>query len=201
MLTINKKYTSSALNVLKKKCKQNEPFPHVVIPHLFDEKEAEALHSALKAQTFEEKRSDLFLFHQTQDLAYSKNEIIQNFHKTISSKHFFDFIESITGFKPTSVDLFGSKYLDTNFLLPHDDQLEGRKIAYIYYLTKDFLEKDGGTLDLFNSEKNKPTTISESFVPTINTLILFEVSKKSFHQVSEVLSDKERLAIGGWFHD
>ena len=37
-------------------------------------------------------------------------------------------------------------------LLCHDDELEGRRIAYILYLTPSWREEDGGTLDLFNTD-------------------------------------------------
>jgi Rps23 Pro-64 3,4-dihydroxylase Tpa1-like proline 4-hydroxylase len=35
-------------------------------------------------------------------------------------------------------------------LLCHDDELEGRRIAYIYYLVDSWSQEDGGCLDLFN---------------------------------------------------
>ena len=35
-------------------------------------------------------------------------------------------------------------------LLCHDDELEGRRIAYIFYLVSSWTEQDGGTLDLYN---------------------------------------------------
>mgnify|MGYP003342408719 CR=1 FL=1 len=41
------------------------------------------------------------------------------------------------------VDLFASLYQDTDFLLPHDDKLESRKIAFIIYLSN-LEKKDGG---------------------------------------------------------
>jgi len=47
----------------------------------------------------------------------------------------------------------------------------------------------------------QPNEIVESIVPVWNSLIFFEVTPASFHQVSEVLApDKERITIGGWFH-
>lgn len=39
-------------------------------------------------------------------------------------------------------------------LLCHDDELEGRRIAYIYYLVDDWTEADGGALDLFSVDGN-----------------------------------------------
>ena len=40
--------------------------------------------------------------------------------------------------------------LFSDTLLCHDDELEGRRIAYIFYLVNAWTEQDGGTLDLYN---------------------------------------------------
>lgn len=37
-------------------------------------------------------------------------------------------------------------------LLCHDDELEGRRIAYILYLVPPWEASDGGTLDLFDTD-------------------------------------------------
>ena len=37
------------------------------------------------------------------------------------------------------------------------------------------------------------------FLPKRNTMVFFEVTPNSFHQVSEVLSDRTRLSVNGWF--
>ncbi|KAH9383044.1 hypothetical protein HPB48_023766 [Haemaphysalis longicornis] len=87
-------------------------------------------------------------------------------------------------------------------LLCHDDELEGRRIAFILYLTHGWMLEDGGTLDLFDVDSNgQPRDIIHSLVPRCNGFAFFEVSPVSFHQVAEVLSeDKVRLSVGGWFH-
>jgi len=37
-------------------------------------------------------------------------------------------------------------------LLCHDDELEGRRIAFILYLVPPWEKSDGGTLDLFSTD-------------------------------------------------
>lgn len=50
-------------------------------------------------------------------------------------------------------------------------------------------------------DKLSPTEICKSVVPVRNSLLCFEVSDRSFHQVSEVFSKtKTRLSINGWLH-
>ena len=63
---------------------------------------------------------------------------------------------------------------------------------------KDWTEKDGGTLDLFDRDTNgDPKDIVKKLVPKNNSMAFFEVTEKSFHQVAEVLTkDKQRLSIG-----
>lgn len=100
-------------------------------------------------------------------------------------------------------------------LLCHDDELEGRRVAFILYLVPPWQSSDGGTLDLYATDGEYPTwclfvcvcisvildnrsfvyfsslssgnfqpqSIVKSLVPSWNTLVLFEVSPVSFHQV------------------
>jgi Rps23 Pro-64 3,4-dihydroxylase Tpa1-like proline 4-hydroxylase len=106
----------------------------------------------------------------------------------------------------------------------HDDNGKGRRFAFIYYLVPDDWDSsDGGNLDLFscdgmyffliessitnylfdliiNVENLQPIKIVKSLTPKQNSLLFFEVSDKSFHQVSEVLSqNKTRFSINGWY--
>jgi Rps23 Pro-64 3,4-dihydroxylase Tpa1-like proline 4-hydroxylase len=67
-------------------------------------------------------------------------------------------------------------------------------------LSQDFTKKDGGALSFFATKAGKPTKVAHSFVPTDNTLFLFKVSEKSFHRVDEVLTEKKRLTLTGWFY-
>ncbi|CAF99561.1 unnamed protein product, partial [Tetraodon nigroviridis] len=95
-----------------------------------------------------------------------------------------------------------SRYEYTDVLLCHDDELEGRRVAFILYLVPPWRSSDGGTLDLYSTDGHfQPQSIVKTLVPLLNTLVLFEVSPVSFHQVAEVLTkDKCRLSLSGWFH-
>ena len=65
----------------------------------------------------------------------------------------------------------------------------------------DFGEEDGGALALLADNKGKPGEVEKKYYPKWNSLILFEVSARSWHEVEEVIKDgKERYAIGGWLH-
>ncbi|XP_058296986.1 prolyl 3-hydroxylase OGFOD1 isoform X3 [Hylobates moloch] len=102
----------------------------------------------------------------------------------------------------STIDMSCAKYEFTDALLCHDDELEGRRIAFILYLVPPWDRSLGGTLDLYSIDEHfQPKQIVKSLIPSWNKLVFFEVSPVSFHQVSEVLSEeKSRLSISGWFH-
>lgn len=112
--------------------------------------------------------------------------------------NFFDDLMTPNNFPVLSLDV----------LLCHDDELEGRRVAFILYLVPPWQSSDGGTLDLYSTDSEypawcvwcvlldnrslicssssgnfQPQSIVKSIVPSSNTLVLFEVSPVSFHQV------------------
>lgn len=175
-----------------------QPFPHLELSQFLQQEKARALLKAIVKEPFQKKKADLFSFRQTQDLKGTKNEELQVFRAFLCSKEFIGYMKDLTRLplKPGKVDLAGTLYEDTDYLLCHDDELEGRKIAFLLYLN-DFTPRDGGSLGLMNSKFETVARIT----PKFNTLAFFEVSKKSFHEVEEVIGKKQRLALGGWLHD
>lgn len=188
------------LNKLSEKFKKAKPFPHALIENLLSEEDAKRLQSALKNETFIEKDSDLFHLWQTSDLESAKQLTLQEFYSFLKSREFAEFMRRLTGIavEPSALDVAGSLYKDTNYLLCHDDKVEDRKVAYIYYLGEDFDESDGGALALLEDVKGKPGKVVKRYYPQWNSLIVFAVSSKSWHAVEEVIGKKSRYAIGGW---
>lgn len=163
------------------------PFPHVVVDEYEDISE---LLNAISNEKFEHKKSDLFSLFQSislKDSIYTK-EILEKI-KTDMQK--------ATGETFSDIDAHATIYADTDFLLPHDDQLEGRRYAYLLYLT-DIKEEQGGALALFDKDCEKVITRVQ---PKTARLAIFEVSNISYHSVEEVMGDVQRIALGGWLHD
>ena len=102
--------------------------------------------------------------------------------------------------KLSRIDMAAYVYGQGDFLLPHDDQVEGRVIAYSLHLTPDLEESDGGSLDLFEGKKNGTSELVKTIIPKFNSLNMFEVSETSWHQVSEILTDIQRLTLTGWYY-
>ncbi len=195
---INKKYLNN-VSAIHKSFSFANPFPCLVLNDFLDNKFAKLILKELMKEKFSHQECDLFSFSQCNDLALSNNFILKKFYDFFNSDEFKDFIFSITNIKCSAkIDASGFIYRSADYLLPHDDRLESRKIAYVLNLSNNFSKKDGGSLDFFN--KNK---VIKSFIPSFNTLILFKViENKTFHQVSEVLTDKkDRISIAGWFND
>ncbi|MBI2148483.1 2OG-Fe(II) oxygenase [Candidatus Woesearchaeota archaeon] len=193
---INKKYLS--FESLKSKFIHAKPFSHLVLKDFFSKNFINNFLNELKKENFEHKESDLFSFMQTHDLSSSNNHIVIEFYQFLNSNEFKEYLQKITGISAFGkIDCSGFIYTSKDYLLPHDDKLGSRKIAYVLNLSRDFLKRDGGSLDFFS--KNKTV---KSIIPSFNTFIIFKVTiGKSYHQVNEVLIDKKRLSVAGWFND
>ncbi|KAK2491919.1 hypothetical protein MC885_004551 [Smutsia gigantea] len=167
-----------------------DPFLHCVIPNFIPSQNfLEGLQKELLNLDFHEKYNDLYKFQQS-----GWKILFEDFRAWLSDTSKID-LES-------TIDMSCAKYEFSDALLCHDDELEGRRIAFILYLVPPWDRSLGGTLDLYNvDEHSQPKQIVKSLIPSWNTLVFFEVSPVSFHQVSEVLSEeKSRLSISGWFH-
>ncbi|XP_041047994.1 prolyl 3-hydroxylase OGFOD1 isoform X4 [Carcharodon carcharias] len=180
-----------------------QPFTHCVISNFIQSQTfLEGLKNELLKLNFHEKSNDLYKFKQSDDLQKKKGYHISALRKALF-EDLRTWLSDIVGIKlESTVDLSCAKYEYTDVLLCHDDELEGRRIAFILYLVPEWRTSDGGTLDLYGADEHyQPQQIAKSLTPSWNTLVFFEVSPVSHHQVSEVLSEgKCRLSVSGWFH-
>uniref|UniRef100_UPI00358FD91D prolyl 3-hydroxylase OGFOD1 isoform X2 n=1 Tax=Myxine glutinosa TaxID=7769 RepID=UPI00358FD91D len=180
------------------------PFHHCVISNFLEAEGDffENLQNELLSLPFRHKSNDLYKFQQSDDLGKIQEPCISALRQILYEDFRFWLSDVFGVTLETTVDMFCSKYEHTDVLLCHDDELEGRRVAYILYMVPPWTREDGGQLQLFNVDAHlNPTDIAKSLVPTMNTLIFFEVSPVSYHQVAEVLSqNKCRLSVGGWFH-
>ncbi|XP_061231799.1 prolyl 3-hydroxylase OGFOD1 [Neopsephotus bourkii] len=179
------------------------PFRHGIIPgFLAGAAFAEALRDELLGLGFRGRRNDLLSLRQSEELGESSEPHVAALRHALCEE-FRPWLSAVTQIElePT-IDISCAKYEYTDVLLCHDDELEGRRIAFILYLVPPWEKRDGGTLDLYSTDEHfQPQQIVKSLVPSWNTLVFFEVSPVSFHQVSEVLSEEKcRLSVSGWFH-
>lgn len=188
---------SSTMTILQQTFQRGRPFPHLVLKDFFVKKMLVRIARTLRQEEFVRQESDLFSFAQTADLSQIKNDMLQEFYRFLNSREFRDYVHRLTAIAAFgTLDCSGFMYGAADFLLPHDDELGTRKLAYTIHLSDDFARGDGGALEFFDKGK-----IAVSLPPHFNTMILFPVLVgKTVHQVSEVVVDKERLSLSGWFH-
>ena len=183
-----------------------KPFPHIALPNFLAPARAAVLRNALvalhKRGGFTHKESDLFSLAQSHDFRNEKTGPIAQLAQFFKSEEWNTYLAALSGVKLSGkeLDIGGSLYTDTDYLLCHDDQVTGRKIAFIFYLCEDFAVTDGGALVLLDSNGKQPGKIVKRYAPKFNTLAMFTVSAKSWHAVEEVLTKKQRFSINGWFH-
>lgn len=193
---------TTRLDLLSKKYAKADPYPHASFSSFLLEAKAQELKEALSKIEYTKKQSDLFSLSQTGDLQDSKDKTLKSFVKLLKARAFRSYIEQLTGEKLSSkIDVHSMIYEDSDYLLCHDDRLEGRKIAFVFNLSKDFTKRSGGDFALLSSDnKGRPSKIAKVIPPEWNTFTLFTVTDTSHHLVEEVLEDKKRLTIGGWLH-
>lgn len=183
------------------------PFAHFIINNLFKSNALTLrLASEFNSVLLKRKQMDLYEFFQSKDLVESENSVLEDFYNCLKFK-IMPLVETVTGIKLKNVSASLSMYNGSDFLLPHDDLMKDRKIAFIYYISpwgeKETWTHDmGGALEFFECRNNEPIfPIAKRIFPQNNTFIFFEVCDTSFHQVSEVTNfDFPRLTINGWFH-
>ncbi|XP_061181742.1 prolyl 3-hydroxylase OGFOD1-like [Saccostrea echinata] len=181
------------------------PFFHCVLSKLVqNENFVESLMDEVLDLNFVEKNNDLYKFHQsTEDLKTTKLPYISALREVIYND-VREWIMKVTGIElTTQVDMSCAMYRYTDVLSCHDDELDDRRVAFIYYLVPpSWKEDDGGRLQMFSLDENgEPKEIVKNLIPVQNSFVFFEVTPASFHQVEEILTeDKTRLSISGWFH-
>ncbi|KAI6178920.1 hypothetical protein M3Y98_00554100 [Aphelenchoides besseyi] len=212
---INEKYRRDEFknfvqSTLNGETPNSHPFPHFSLNEfIVSDKKSEVMENLkieLASSKFVEQNNDLHSIQQTTDVANlddQKFPTLKSFHNFMRTT-VREFIQKVTGFALNEkVALTGSLYKQGDYLLPHDDSLDTRKVAFVLYLSKDWEEKFGGELALFNSNSNinRPIEVTKRLQPIYNTFVFFPVTTNTWHSVEEVLDTSySRLSLNGWFH-
>jgi len=178
----------------------SSPFPHVVVDDFLDEDTLELVIDALAGLEYSFSESDLFSYWASVKLTDIDHPALNVLREDLGDEKWRE--EVSRAFKVpklSKIDMAAYVYGLGDFLLPHDDQVENRIIAYSLHLTPDLEEEDGGSLDLFEDNKGRSKLVKR-IIPKFNSLNMFEVSATSWHQVSEILTDIQRLTLTGWYH-
>ncbi|CAD25601.1 hypothetical protein [Encephalitozoon cuniculi GB-M1] len=160
-----------------------KPFLHFIKEDFLSPSDLQVVRGIHGSCAFRELHTDLFRFLQTgelrerEDLEFFKDSLMKAFGE----------IQDVRG---GWIDVFGSYYREGDYLLCHDDRTENRKLAFSYYLE----DYDSGELILYEDDC---MSISKRVEVKSNRLVIFEVSKISFHEVGYCKKDGRR-AFTGW---
>ncbi len=180
---------------------KSRPFKHVVVKNFLDPPTLDLVIDALAGLEYDFKESDLFSYWASIDLTDINHPAINILRDDLGGEIWRKKVaESFKTKKLSSIDMAAYVYGLGDFLLPHDDQVEGRVIAYSLHLTPEITEKMGGALNIFKANEAGKSKLVDSIIPEYNSLIMFEVSDSSWHQVSEIMQDIQRLTVTGWYH-
>ncbi len=207
-------YTEINIKKLNKEFNEASFFPHISIDNMFKKEILLDLKNELKKEDYYFEECDLYTFFKTNDLKNSNSLLIKNFRNFLMSEEFLIIIEKISNLTliKNKLDFHSLKFLDTHYLLCHNDMVLNRKIAFVINLS-DLKIFDGASLNFFSSKKDNENIenlnildnkycvgdVFKSIVPKFGRFNMFLVSQKSFHSVSELISDKERISFSGWW--
>jgi Rps23 Pro-64 3,4-dihydroxylase Tpa1-like proline 4-hydroxylase len=180
---------------------KDSPYPHIVVKNFLDDSTLDLVIDALAGLEYDFKESDLFSYWASVELTDIDHPAINILRDDLGDKLWRNKVAEAFSSKPlSSIDMAAYVYGLGDFLLPHDDQVEERIIAYSLHLTPEITEEMGGALQIFDVDENNKSKLVDSIIPEYNSLIMFEVSKHSWHQVGEILQDIQRLTVTGWYH-
>ena len=169
---------------------EKSPFPHVVVEDFLDDDTLDLVIDALAGLEYSFSESDLFSYWASVKLTDIDHPALNVLREDLGDKSWRKEVsQAFQVSKLSRIDMAAYVYGQGDFLLPHDDQVEDRIIAYSLHLTPDLEELDGGSLDLFEGKKDGTSKLVKSIIPKFNSLNMFEVSETSWHQVSEILTD------------
>jgi Rps23 Pro-64 3,4-dihydroxylase Tpa1-like proline 4-hydroxylase len=207
---------------IRQNYKDSKPYPHTQIRDLFKSDFLAAVKDEIKSQTkVKFKESDLFRVYQSIDMANLTPGCelavqlphVMKLREVLYSQEWRSFIERLAGLPPSTlvsqIDCACNCHAPGCHLLCHDDVIGTRKISYIIYLTElDWKEEEGGSLELYaaqgesTQEDSGPFPVPASRAwPIFNSMAFFVVEPgQSYHAVQEVLGDRPRLSLQGWYH-
>lgn len=124
--------------------------------------------------------------------------LIRSIHELMNSSTVIEKIKDLSGYDDiTHASMQATAYRKGCFLTRHNDinPNEGRRVAYVINLTRNWHPDWGGLLQFYHSDG----TPRDAWAPKFNSLSLFDV--KHVHAVTYVtpFANSVRYALTGWF--
>jgi Rps23 Pro-64 3,4-dihydroxylase Tpa1-like proline 4-hydroxylase len=124
--------------------------------------------------------------------------VFQQFFSALRSDPFRLFYEELSGLELGSAPLINAySYKAGDFLSHHSDDVKGKRLSFIFYLSPGWEHRFGGVLHMIHPDGDV-TEVD----PDYNSLVIFDVAAKTRHFISPVepcAGERNRLTISGWF--
>jgi len=132
--------------------------------------------------------------------------IIPSITDSFHSQEVIDAISIITGITQLEPDpsLYAggmSRMSKNDFLSPHIDNSHDqsksryRRLNLLYYVSPDWISKNGGNLELWD----RRVKISHEIESTFNRLVIMETNDRSYHSVNRVKIDQPRCCVSNYY--
>jgi 2OG-Fe(II) oxygenase superfamily len=121
------------------------------------------------------------------------------FLRALADRRFIALFEAYSGLALGPVHVTAHSMTEGDFLLPHTDATEARRLTFVLFLTPQWTADSGGVLKL-----TAPDGHVSDVVPDYNSLIFFDVGARTEHAVSRIEPSAGALArvtISGWIED
>lgn len=115
-----------------------------------------------------------------------------------SDRRMAAFFEQLCGLPLGALHSYVHAMMPGDYLWPHDDALDTRRLAYVLFLTRTWDLASGGVLTVAAGDN------AWHIEPQYNTLVVFDVTAHDQHSVGEIAGDRGdllRLTWGGWIAD
>ncbi|MDC0179270.1 2OG-Fe(II) oxygenase [Candidatus Pelagibacter sp.] len=150
-------------------------------------------------KTFRESKKEFVKLDNT-------NKIISNITEAFHKRKVLELIELITNINNLEADasLYAggvSMMNNEDFLNPHIDNSHDsnkkkfRRLNLLFYVSPEWIENNGGNLELWDKNIEKCSTIVSKF----NRLVVMKTDKKSWHSVNAVKINKPRYCVSNYY--
>ena len=128
----------------------------------------------------------------------SNHSTFRRFFSALRDEKFRLFFEEVSGLELGSPPLINAyAYRPGDFLGHHTDDVKGKRLSFVFYLSPHWERRFGGLLHMI-----APGGEVTEVAPDYNSLLIFDVAAKTEHFISPVAAragDRARLSVSGWF--
>ena len=196
----------AAADDLRTQWQSTAPIRHLVLDDLLPEELASQVIAALPPLDDLLLRSSLRERKRVGIEVDRYEPIIREMLYAFQQPEIVDAVQRVTGIEGLVADpsLYAaglSVMAQDDFLNPHidnshdGDQKLYRALNLLYYVTPDWVESNGGNLELWDRKVTSSTTVLSAF----NRLVVMETTPTSWHSVKKVSVDRTRCCVSNYF--